>query len=311
MYPEEIEPERLTLPESNHHKIVILTGSSLRHKRFAYRLQSEFGAQVVGWFEFQGEALQLQQQSPDDKLKDLLKKAKSKAAVNYRKGQFLSMLWSPAEVIAQKIKLRNYFYQYTKEEQRIFGAEVERLKTKAHLKPIPVRKQDLKSAEFHQTLKSLDAYFLLTLGGPLYPQEVLESVSGLCINQHAGHSPQYKGSYTTEWELYHRNLEFVSSTVHITTAKADAGPILRRSQPTLSSTDNAGSIFCKVVALGTELMIDAVHEIMKSKTIEVYPQPKSGHTFKAKDFTDDIALAISRDIRNKFIESSLNTQRNY
>jgi methionyl-tRNA formyltransferase len=311
MYPVEIEPERLTLPDSSHHKIIVLTGSSLRHKRFAYRLQSEFGPQVVAWFEFKGEALQLQQQSSTDKIKDLLRMLKSKAAAAFHKGHYLKMLMAPVEVVAEKMKLRNFFAKYTQEEQRIFGSEVLRLKAKAHLEPVAVTKKDLSSASFHNTLKSLDAYFLLTLGGPIYPKEVLESVSGLSINQHAGHSPLYKGSYTTEWELYHRRIEHISSTVHITTSHADAGPILRRSQPTLSNTDNAGSIFCKVVALGTELMIDAVHEIMKSKSIEVYPQPLTGKTYRAKDFTDDIALAITRDLNHKLIESSLYTQRNY
>lgn len=311
MYPVEIEPERLTLPDSSHHNIIILTGSSLRHKRFAYRLQSEFGPQVVAWFEFKGEALQLQQQSSAEKIKDLLRLLKHKAAKSYRKGHYGKMLLSPIHVSVEKMRLRNFFSKYTREEQRIFGLEVKRLKAKAHLEPIPVTKQDLASPKFHETLASLNAYFLLTLGGPIYPKQVLESVQGLCINQHAGHSPLYKGSYTTEWELYHRKIECISSTVHITTAHADAGPILRRSQPTLSNTDNAGSIFCKVVALGTELMIDAVREIMQTKTIEVFPQPQIGTTYKAKDFSDDIALAIARDINHNYLESALNAQRNY
>lgn len=311
MLPVDIEPQSLILPENHEHKIIVLTGSSLRHKRFAYRLQSEFGAKVVAWYEFTGEALNLKQESSSDKIKNLISLFKQKAAEAYRKGRYGEMLLAPMHVLWQKFRLRSYFGEYTREEQRIFGPEVGRLKGMAHLQPIKITKQQLRSPDFHASVKAMDAYFLLTLGGPIYPKELLECVSGVCINQHAGHSPLYKGSYTTEWALYHRSIEHVSSTVHITVPQADAGPILRRSQPSISSTDHAGTLFCKVVALGTELMIDAVKEIMNSKHIRVYPQPNSGKTYKAKDFHDDIALAIDRDLRHGFIDTALKAQRNY
>lgn len=311
MLPVDIEPQTLVLPETQEHTIIILTGSSLRHKRFAYRMQAEFGAMVVAWYEFTGEALDLKQESASEKIKHLFSSVKQKAAAAFRKGQYLKMLQAPFTVLMQKIRLRAFFGEYTRAEQRMFGPEVKRLKEKAHLSPVAVTKQQLRSAEFQASMKSLNAYFLLTLGGPIYPKEILESVQGVCINQHAGHSPLYKGSYTTEWALYHRSIEHISSTVHITVSQADAGPILRRSQPSISSTDHAGTLFCKVVALGTELMIDAVKEIIESKHIQVYPQPQSGKTYKAKDFHDDIALAIDRDLRHGFIDTALKAQRNY
>ena len=40
---------KLSIP--NNFNIVIFTQNSLRHKRFALRLQQEFGNKVVAWFE--------------------------------------------------------------------------------------------------------------------------------------------------------------------------------------------------------------------------------------------------------------------
>lgn len=311
MFPTELTPEKLHLPASTDHKIIVLTGSSIRHKRFAYRIQAEFGQQVCAWYEFTGEALNLKSTSKSEKIKQLLSQVKQCAAKHYRKGNIFSALLSPFEIIKQKMQLRSFFQQYTLEEKRIFEPEINRLKKQAHLQPERVTKPMLQELEFQEKLKSHNAYFLLTLGGPIYPAQVLSSIQGLCINQHAGHSPQYKGSYTTEWELYHRDMAHISSTVHITTAQADAGAILRRSHPAISVTDHPGAIFCKVVALGTELMIDAVKEIMANKTIEIYPQPNEGKTYLAKDFTDDIALAIARDFKNNLFENALNNLRNY
>ena len=41
----------ITAPASSSFRIVIITQGEMRHKRFAYRMQQEFGSKVVGWFE--------------------------------------------------------------------------------------------------------------------------------------------------------------------------------------------------------------------------------------------------------------------
>ena len=51
MLPIEIEQEIIKLPDTENHNIVIVTGNSLRHNRFAYRIQKEFGKSVVAWYE--------------------------------------------------------------------------------------------------------------------------------------------------------------------------------------------------------------------------------------------------------------------
>lgn len=52
MIPLELEQETITLPEAYNHSIVLVTGTELRHKRSAYRLQKEFGDKVIAWYEF-------------------------------------------------------------------------------------------------------------------------------------------------------------------------------------------------------------------------------------------------------------------
>ena len=47
MIPHELSPRRIKLPETNDHSIVIITRNQLRHQRFAYRMQKEFGDLVV------------------------------------------------------------------------------------------------------------------------------------------------------------------------------------------------------------------------------------------------------------------------
>ena len=51
MFPNNLKSSLLKVPKTLDHSIVIITGSDLRHKRFAYRIQKEFSSNVIAWFE--------------------------------------------------------------------------------------------------------------------------------------------------------------------------------------------------------------------------------------------------------------------
>ncbi len=207
--------------------------------------------------------------------------------------------------------LRQYYAAQIGAEQALLGQEVAELEHFAVRAPIKVHPTDVNSPTFVQEIETLSPYFFLTLGGPLYKKPLLDAVRGVAINQHAGHSPELRGSNTTQWALYYRNLDHVSATVHITTSGADAGPILRRSNPCLFPTDDVNTIFARVVTLGTELMIESVQEIIADKTVMTFPQtPRTGKTYLSKQFPD-IIEPIMRDFRNGWLQKALEQQRQF
>jgi len=259
MLPIELKEEILKLPETDNHNIIIMTGNLLRHKRFAYRIQKEFGNLVVAWYELDS---------------------------------------------AQKVR-------YAREEE-LFKKEIEELEAFSTIKPKKINPLDVHSEEFVNEVKKINPYFFLTLGGPLYTKPLLQAARGIAINQHAGHSPILKGSSTTEWALYHRNIKYVSSTVHITTSGADAGPILRRSNPCMFPNDSYEKIFSRVVALGTELMIEVVHDIIKDKRLVIFKQPREmGRTYLQKEFNHNIRNAIVKDFKAGWLSKELSKLRQF
>ncbi|MEO7996792.1 MAG: formyltransferase family protein, partial [Gemmatimonadaceae bacterium] len=145
----------------------------------------------------------------------------------------------------------------------------------------------------------------------LYNEAVLHAVRGVAINQHAGYSPDYKGNQTTYQALYHRDLRRVGATVHITTTGADAGPILRRSNPCLTAFDTSISVAERVVALGTEMMIECVHEIRNTGRIQTFAQPLSGVTYLAKDCNTHVRSSVQRDFDNGWMRAALTERQSW
>jgi len=191
-----------------------------------------------------------------------------------------------------------------KVEEELFGDEVRLLRKNACLQPLAVA--DPNSGEVVESVRSLSPYLFLSLGGTIYRQPLLDCARGLALNQHSGWSPDYKGTNTIDWALYHRDLAHVGNTIHILTSGLDAGPIVRRSTACLTKDDTRESCFTRAVALGTELMCEVVAEIIRADEITVHDQPgEHGRTYLGMELTDQIARAVDADLERGWMQSEL------
>ncbi|BAF72494.1 formyltransferase family protein [Sulfurovum sp. NBC37-1] len=327
MLPPELTPQQITLPQSDEHTIVIVTGKELRHRRFALRIIETFGNDVVAWYELDASvkarfvdknqtrtAAQVQPgASKAQKIKAVLFEELPKRFRKYGAVYTLKRIASLANDAWYRFgPLRQVGKKMALAEERLFAKEVEALQKQTAMQARKLHPDDVHSEGFREEVQKLDPYFFLTLSGPLYHQPLLESIRGAAINQHAGHSPLYKGSNTIHWALYHRRLDYVSSTVHITNTGADAGQILRRSNPCMFPEDDVETVFLRTVALGTELMIESVQGIIADKHVTVFEQPKGeGLTYLNKSYTFQVAKAIVRDFSAGWLREELNRERSF
>ncbi len=328
MLPNELKEEIITLPQTEKHTIVIVTGKGLRHRRFALRILQEFGVQVSAWYELDSTVAPVygkedrktvststaaSRPSKIQKVRGILLEELPQRVVKYGLADTLRRIGSLGNDLYYKLRfLRNGDKQMADAEAKLWGQEVDELRRTSNLKPIKIHPDDVHSEGFINEIKKLNPYFFLTLSGPLYRKPLLDSIRGAAINQHAGHSPLLKGSNTIHWALYHRELNHVSSTVHITTTGADSGQILRRSNPCMFPNDNVETVFLRTVALGTELMIESVQEIMADKKVMVFNQPKSvGKTYLNKVYNLPIAKAVVKDFNDGWLRGEINSQRSF
>lgn len=285
MIPAEIEPTTLKLPPFDQPRIVVITGSAIRHTRFAMRVQAEFPGLVVAW-------LQVVPPPPASGTRPRrFTRSNAKRA--------LRLLSNPRPIVDAVLKrirrLRNSRDSQQDAEQELFGAEILALQSKCYVQPTVVANPN--AHEAIENIRRLDPYFILTLGGAIYGKELRACARGLAINQHDGWCPEYRGSRTIEWALYHRDLTKVANTVHVLTDGMDSGPILRRATCCLVEDETIESCFARSVALGTELMCEAVGEIIETGIARVFPQPQfGGYTFLERTMTDEMKDAIRRDL---------------
>ena len=304
------------MPETDEHSILLITGNSLRHKRFALRVQKEFGDLVVAWYELSSgvspryETLLTNDLATPKSLSLELKRVLGpsvKALVSIRDDGFVVSILRAVHFVSYKLLFRFRFSKKERQaEEELFRSEIKELEQYSTVGPARINPMDVHDQKFAMEVRRLDPYFFLSFSGPLYKKSLLQSVRGVAINQHSGHSPELKGVCTTDWALYHRNLNHVSSTVHITSSGADAGPIIRRSTPCILPRDMSQKIFARVGALGTELMIEVVHDIMRSKDLRVFEQPKIiGMTYRGAEYGANIRNSVMRDFASDWLHHEL------
>lgn len=209
--------------------------------------------------------------------------------------------------------IRKYDLASIKAEEELFKKEVEDLTPYCKLKPIQVNPEFICSDSFVAEIKELNPYFLLTMENPPYRKALLEAIRGVALNQCAGYLPVFKGDSATVWALYYRHINHIGSTIHIATNYADEVLILRRSNPCIFPQDNINKIFARVFAVGTELMIETIEEIIKSKNVKTFKQPRTmGKTCSSNDFFNShILTSLRRDFKAGWLRKDLSRLRTF
>lgn len=297
----------------------MLTRSSLRHEFFARRIFQEFEKQIVGCFEI------------DPHLPESGGHGGSPSKNSPNMQTQLALKTTPFEKLQRSLKKQGWRRTYDMLQKKLARRKFKKIKRQSHIKSedkivFPLLDQLRKtqagfkfekiknpnSPEFIKRLSSIKPYFILTLGGPLYSNALLDCATGFAINQHAGFSPDLKGSGTITWALYHRRLERVAATIHLLSSGADTGPILRYAYPSLLSDDTPTDCFIRTVIAGTETLIDCVKEITNSETIEIFPQPPyEGKTYLSEMMGPEKMSYIERDFKAGWLEEALTETRSF
>ena len=301
MHPHELQPERLKLPDGDRFSAVLFTGGdSLRFLRFSYRFQQAFPGLVRKWY-----------------VHTPARSDKGDAGIRGYAREIVRSIRhrNRAELARLAWKLRNRILSdplgdRAAAERALFAEEVRDLKQFAAVGPTPINDPNAPEV-IGEIAADLSPYFMLSLGGPLYRKRLFNAFRGPAINQHAGWSPELRGSGTIVQALYHRRTDWLGSTVHLLDTGADSGPILRRSMVTVMASDKPAEIFMRTVALGTELMIEAVSEILETGEATIFRQPLHGRTLTTLDQSPQISAAVARDLRNGWLAGALARERSF
>ena len=164
--------------------------------------------------------------------------------------------------------------------------------------PVKVREP-----EFIQVMKDLAPDVIVVVAfGQIIPQAILDLPPYGCINIHASLLPKYRGAAPIQWAVIDGEKETGITTMQMD-AGLDTGAILEQERVTLAEDETGGSLFDKLSAVGSSLILSTL-EKLEAGTITLKPQPSEGSTYAGRltkelgdiDWSKD-AVSIERLIR--------------
>ena len=159
-----------------------------------------------------------------------------------------------------------------------------------------------KGINAERTAKLIDEVkpdIIVLFGTSIISDSLLEMFPNNFINLHLGLSPYYKGSATNLFPYYFNEPECVGATIHIATAKVDAGAILHQIRPDIEIKDDLHTIGNKVIQKAGEILPKI---LIRYHNKDIIPQSQSqsqygnGKVCRIKD----LSPKVLRSIYNKF-----------
>jgi methionyl-tRNA formyltransferase len=118
----------------------------------------------------------------------------------------------------------------------------------------------LKAPEFIEELKSLNANLQIVVAFRMLPEVVWAMPSIGTFNLHGSLLPQYRGAAPINWAIINGEKE-TGVTTFFLKHEIDTGSILFQEKETIQPTDDAGSVYQRLMMKGAELVLKTVRAI--------------------------------------------------
>ena len=128
--------------------------------------------------------------------------------------------------------------------------------------------EKLKSEEFHDVLKSLNADLFVVVAFRMLPEVVWAMPNKGTINLHASLLPQFRGAAPIQRAIMQGATES-GATVFRLAHKIDTGNIICSTKVSIGPNENAGSLHDRILESGSHLLIDALNLISDGKDAEI------------------------------------------
>ena len=183
--------------------------------------------------------------------------------------------------------MQEYFGKMLEAERKVFGLpRFDRVLDK-RVTRLPVKMGDLNMLTSEHLAQALRSDIYVVFGASYIKGWLIDHlVKNNAYNIHMGISPQYRGSSTNFWAMYHKRYDMVGATIHKLTKELDSGPIYFTSRPKIAY--DAFEFGMRAVEEAHLAFEDALGDLAYWEPCKQDRSLELSYT-KNKDFTDEVA----------------------
>lgn len=153
--------------------------------------------------------------------------------------------------------------------------------------------EKLKSQEFLDRLKELDADLFVVIAFRMLPEAVWSMPKMGTFNLHASLLPKYRGAAPLNWAVINGDKE-TGVTTFFLKHEIDTGDIIDQRHAPIYDDDNVGDVHDRLMELGANMVSETVKSI-ESGTVSARPQPEGEFTPAPKIFKETCRIHWDTD----------------
>ncbi|MGE3854373.1 MAG: formyl transferase [Planctomycetota bacterium] len=146
--------------------------------------------------------------------------------------------------------------------------------------------------------------FVILFGTSIIKADLLDRWPNRVVNVHLGLSPYYRGSGTNFWPLVNGEPELVGATIHLATAKVDAGPILCQVRPDVFPGDRAHHLGTRTIVAAFRAVPPVLEDYHRGALVPKAQRP-GGHLYRRRDFDATAVRRLWSQLHEHMIEAYL------
>jgi phosphoribosylglycinamide formyltransferase 1 len=250
-------------------RVVILTGSELRHTFFRKWLALAEGVEVVRTY--------------CEGLEKSLEAIVEKQADN---------AWRMKHLRAREQSEEDFFRLYVTAAEDRSG-------------PKELPKGDINLPEHVSELISLKPDLLVAYGCSIIREPLLQAFSGRFLNVHLGLSPYYRGSGTNYWPLVNGEPEFVGATFMHIDAGVDTGEIIHQIRARIAPADTPVQIGNRLIVDMAPVYRDVILRFEKLGKVPQPAEPPNVRYYKKKDYTEESVKVLYQKFSENLVDRYL------
>lgn len=174
---------------------------------------------------------------------------------------------------------------------KLYQSDVKRYAVDHNLKVLQPEK--LKSEEFLNELRSLDADLFIVIAFRMLPREVWQMPRLGTFNLHASLLPKYRGAAPINRAVMNGDTE-TGVTTFFLKHEIDTGDMIMQRKVDIKPEENVGDVHDKLMHLGATMVVETIQSIIDG-TLTTTPQPEGEFTPAPKIFKEDCKIDWTKD----------------
>ncbi len=169
---------------------------------------------------------------------------------------------------------------------KLYQSDVKRYAVDHNL--LLLQPEKLKSEDFLENLKALNADLFIVIAFRMLPREVWQMPRLGTFNLHAALLPKYRGAAPINRAVMNGDTE-TGVTTFFLKHEIDTGDMIMQRKIEILPNENVGDVHDKLMHLGAEMVVETVNSIIDG-TLTTTPQPEGEFTPAPKIFKEDCKI---------------------